>query len=63
MKQRSVKSWVSSDVSLKFVLKSIQLAVAVHNGALVLFYFKADEKPGQSSEKLSPGTVPVPPEV
>lgn len=29
------------------------------------FYFilKQFEKPGQSSEKLSPGTVPVPPEV
>lgn len=47
----------------KFVFKSIRFAVTVHNRAMVLLYFKAAEKPGQSSEKLSPGTVPLPPEV
>lgn len=43
--------------------KRIPFSVTVHNGALVLFYYKAVGKPGQCSEKLSPGIVPVPPEV
>lgn len=34
------------------------------NGSLFrVVFLKAAEKPGQASEKLSPGTDPVPPEV
>lgn len=45
----------SSNASLSLFNKKkkhthIQFAVSVHNRALVLFYFKAAEKPGQSSE-------------